>query len=144
MMRADSQLLSNDYPVEGTETEETEAGQHTTGVVKWFDVTRGFGFVVSDNSELGDVLVHFTVLQEHGRRSLPEGARVECVAVKRNRGFQAREIIASAPASAAAALEQMRDPEANADVESLRWFALPHEIAKELAASADASLGAAI
>ena len=94
MMRADSQLLSNDYPVGETETEETEAGQHTTGVVKWFDVTRGFGFVVSDDAELGDVLVHFTVLQEHGRRSLPEGARIECVAVKRNRGFQAREIIA--------------------------------------------------
>ncbi|MEI9851786.1 MAG: cold shock domain-containing protein [Sphingomonas sp.] len=67
-------------------------GQICSGVVKWFDVTRGFGFVVADDSDLGDILVHFTVLQEHGRRSLPEGARVECVAVRRQRGFQAREI----------------------------------------------------
>jgi CspA family cold shock protein len=37
-------------------------------------------------------LIHFTVLQEHGRRSLPEGARVECLAVHRQRGLQAKEI----------------------------------------------------
>ncbi|MCW3835799.1 cold-shock protein [Sphingomonas canadensis] len=67
-------------------------GHLCSGVVKWFDVTRGFGFVVADDPGLGDILIHFTVLQEHGRRSLPEGARVECVAVKRQRGMQAREI----------------------------------------------------
>lgn len=64
------------------------------GVVKWFDVTRGFGFAVSDDPAIGDVLVHFSVLQPHGRRSLPEGARVEALAVQRGRGFQAREITA--------------------------------------------------
>ena len=44
-----------------------------TGRVKWFDATRGFGFLVSDEVE-GDVLLHFSVLREHGRRSVPEGA----------------------------------------------------------------------
>ena len=39
------------------------------GRVKWFDATRGFGFVVSDALE-GDILVHVSVLREHGRRSL--------------------------------------------------------------------------
>lgn len=63
------------------------------GVVKWFDVTRGFGFLVADDVAAGDILIHFTVLQDHGRRSLPEGARVECVAVPRQRGLQAREIL---------------------------------------------------
>lgn len=63
-----------------------------SGVVKWFDAVRGFGFVVADDGALGDVLVHFSILQEHGRRSLPEGARVACTAVRRNRGWQAREI----------------------------------------------------
>jgi regulatory protein len=92
-MRADPQLLSNDFDVDPAGTEEDDAGQHCTGVVKWFDVTRGFGFVVADEGDLGDILVHFTVLQDHGRRSLPEGARVECVAVRRQRGFQAREIL---------------------------------------------------
>jgi CspA family cold shock protein len=96
-MRADQQLASNDYAVtpEGTPHFEVEGGsdaQVYCGVVKWFDVTRGFGFLVADDSEAGDILIHFTVLQEHGRRSLPEGARVECVAVQRQRGLQAREI----------------------------------------------------
>lgn len=63
-----------------------------SGVIKWFDVTRGFGFAVSDDDSIGDILVHFSVLQEHGRRSLPEGTRIECVVIKRNRGFQAREV----------------------------------------------------
>jgi CspA family cold shock protein len=61
-----------------------------SGVIKWFDVTRGFGFAVSDDPSIGDVLVHFSVLQSHGRRSLPEGARVEARAVQRGRGYQAR------------------------------------------------------
>ena len=63
------------------------------GVIKWFDVTRGFGFAVADDETVGDILVHFSVLQPHGRRSLPEGARVETLAVQRGRGFQAREIV---------------------------------------------------
>lgn len=64
------------------------------GTIKWFDVTRGFGFAVADESAFGDVLVHFSVLQPHGRRSLPEGARVEALVVRRERGFQAREVLA--------------------------------------------------
>lgn len=63
------------------------------GKLKWFDVTRGFGFMVAEDDDIGDVLVHFSVLQPHGRRSLPEGARLECLAVRRDRGFQAREIL---------------------------------------------------
>ena len=67
-------------------------GLQCTGRVKWFDATRGFGFLVSDDCD-GDVLVHFSVLKEHGRRSLPEGATVECIAEQQDRGFQARKIL---------------------------------------------------
>jgi cold shock protein len=96
-MRADPQLAANDYAVGPVESEACGAeagseGEVHFGVVKWFDVTRGFGFLVADDPAVGDILIHFTVLQEHGRRSLPEGARVECVAVKRQRGLQAKEI----------------------------------------------------
>ena len=41
-----------------------------SGQVKWFDATRGFGFVVDELFE-GDILIHFSVLKDHGRRSLP-------------------------------------------------------------------------
>ena len=60
--------------------------------VKWFDATRGFGFLVSDSLD-GDILIHFSVLKEHGRRSLPEGALVECIPARLDRGLQAKKIL---------------------------------------------------
>jgi CspA family cold shock protein len=62
------------------------------GRVKWFDATRGFGFLVCDGLD-GDVLLHFSVLREHGRRSVPEGAIVEVIAVRQERGLQAKKVI---------------------------------------------------
>ena len=62
------------------------------GVVKWFDATRGFGFIVTDD-EGGDILLHFSVLRDHGRRMLPEGARVSCEVVQGARGLQADRVI---------------------------------------------------
>lgn len=67
-------------------------GQLCTGRVKWFDATRGFGFLVSDDCE-GDILIHFSVLKEHNRRSLPEGATIECIAAPQERGLQAKKIL---------------------------------------------------
>lgn len=71
---------------------DADEGRHA-GTVKWFDVTRGFGFIVADDAAIGDILIHFSVLQSHGRRSLPEGARIECTTIRRERGLQAREIL---------------------------------------------------
>lgn len=65
--------------------------QDFAGQVKWFDATRGFGFVIDDAVD-GDILVHFSVLKEHGRRSLPEGASITGVAARQQRGYQARSI----------------------------------------------------
>ncbi len=70
----------------------SEALVQVTGTVKWFDATRGFGFIVSEEAE-GDILVHFSVLKEHDRRSLPEGAKVECLVVHQERGLQARKVL---------------------------------------------------
>ncbi|WP_442613383.1 cold-shock protein [Parasphingopyxis sp.] len=63
-----------------------------SGVVKWFDGTRGYGFLVPDDGD-GDILVHFSILRDHGRRTLPEGARLECLFIERDRGRQATEIV---------------------------------------------------
>nr|WP_233222428.1 cold shock domain-containing protein [Sphingomonas deserti] len=60
--------------------------------MKWFDATRGFGFLVSEEVP-GDVLVHFSVLKEHERRSLPEGAVIECLVAQQERGLQARKVL---------------------------------------------------
>jgi cold shock protein len=88
--------LGGTQPHMEMEPEDTSSGTELapiTGRVKWFDATRGFGFIVSDEVE-GDVLLHFSVLREHGRRSLPEGATIECVPVRLERGLQAKRVIA--------------------------------------------------
>jgi len=97
-MRAEQQLASEHYEV-ASEGElrfvrDVEVDERVyRGVIKWFDVTRGFGFLVADDPTVGDILIHFSVLQDHGRRSLPEGARIECVAVQRQRGLQAKAVL---------------------------------------------------
>lgn len=80
-----------------SEAEETD-GMRVSARVKWFDATRGFGFLVSDKLD-EDILIHFSVLREHGRRSLPEGAIVECVAARLDRGLQAKKVLSIDTAS---------------------------------------------
>lgn len=63
-----------------------------TGRVKWFDATRGFGFLVSDEID-GDILIHFSVLRDHSRRSVPEGTTITCIPVQLERGLQAKKIL---------------------------------------------------
>ena len=92
---ADHHTTPCDAPGVGSfqaETEDTTSDVEVTGSIKWFDATRGFGFLVGDHGE-GDVLIHFSVLRPHGRRSLPEGARAVCKAIHRDRGLQARVVI---------------------------------------------------
>ena len=88
---------SASYPVDqsapsGAASPGGEEAFRVSGRVKWFDATRGFGFVVADGIE-GDILVHFSVLREHNRRSLPEGALVECDVVRQDRGLQAIRVL---------------------------------------------------
>lgn len=73
-------------------TEPGEKSVRKSGRVKWFDATRGFGFVVPDDDS-GDILMHFSILRDHGRRMLPEGTSVECDVVEGARGLQAIRII---------------------------------------------------
>ena len=107
---------------------ETQPGDlpPVTTRVKWFDATRGFGFLVSDEID-GDILVHFSVLREHGRRSLPEGAIVECIPARMERGLQARKVL-SIDASAIEPVPRPAAPSARkADREALTGEAGPFE-----------------
>lgn len=62
------------------------------GAIKWFDVSKGFGFIVPDD-DLPDVLVHVTCLRNDGYAIALEGARVVCEAVWREKGLQALKIL---------------------------------------------------
>src|SRR6187455_2379891 len=63
-----------------------------SGVIKWFDVAKGFGFILPDNG-MPDVLLHVTCLRRDGYQSANEGARIVVEAVQRPRGLQAFRII---------------------------------------------------
>ena len=89
----------NDHAMESDESSGPAEMEPIIGRVKWFDATRGFGFLVSDQVD-GDVLLHFSVLREHGRRSVPEGAIIECVPVKLDRGLQAKRVLSIDTSSA--------------------------------------------
>ena len=58
------------------------------GVVKWFDVSKGFGFIIPDRGGQ-DVLLHVSCLRRDGFDAVLEGARVVCDAVPSRRGWQA-------------------------------------------------------
>ena len=63
-----------------------------SGVIKWFDVAKGFGFIVPDNG-MPDVLLHVTCLRRDGFQTAYEGARVVCEVLQRPKGMQAFRIL---------------------------------------------------
>src|SRR5262245_19380611 len=63
-----------------------------SGVIKWFDVSKGYGFIVPDNG-LPDILLHVTCLRRDGFQAAYEGARVVVEVLQRPRGLQAFRII---------------------------------------------------
>ena len=94
MSRVRAELAEGEALIEMASEKSSDAPELAPiiGRVKWFDATRGFGFLVSEELE-GDILLHFSVLREHGRRSVPEGAVIECVPVKLDRGLQAKRVL---------------------------------------------------
>lgn len=66
------------------------------GTVKWFDPVKGFGFVLADGGG-EDILLHVNVLRNFGQSSVADGARVELIAHKTERGVQAAVIISITP-----------------------------------------------
>ena len=63
-----------------------------SGVIKWFDVSKGYGFVVPDNG-MPDILLHVTCLRRDGFQVASEGARVVVEVLQRPRGLQAFRVL---------------------------------------------------
>lgn len=66
------------------------------GIVKWFDPSKGFGFVVQDGSK-EDILLHANVLRNFGQSSVADGARVTFLATRTQRGHQVTEVVKIQP-----------------------------------------------
>ncbi|MBB1485110.1 cold-shock protein [Oceanospirillum sediminis] len=60
------------------------------GTVKWFNVSKGFGFITRDSG--GDVFVHFRSIRGTGHRSLAEGQRVRFAIIQSDKGLQAEDV----------------------------------------------------
>ncbi len=67
-----------------------------TGTVKWFNTSKGFGFISRDSGD--DIFVHFRAIRGEGHRVLVEGQRVEFSVMQRDKGLQAEDVIAATPA----------------------------------------------
>ena len=64
-----------------------------TGVVKWFNASKGYGFIQRKTGE--DVFVHFSAIQMDGYKSLNEGQTVEFEVRQGPKGFQADQVTAA-------------------------------------------------
>jgi CspA family cold shock protein len=99
-----------------------------TGVIKWFDVSKGFGFIIPDNG-MPDVLLHVTCLRRDGFQTAYEGARVVVEVSQRPKGLQAFRIV-SMDESTALHPAQMPPPRTHVTVQptsgleraQVKWF----------------------
>ena len=65
--------------------------ERVTGTVKWFNASKGFGFLTQSNDG-PDVFVHYSVIRSDGYRSLNEGQEVEFTVVEGPKGLQAQDV----------------------------------------------------
>lgn len=70
-------------------------GNRETGTVKWFNTSKGFGFISRDRGD--DIFVHFRAIRGEGHRILVEGQRVEFSVMQRDKGLQAEDVIVAVP-----------------------------------------------
>ena len=65
--------------------------QRASGTVKWFNVSKGFGFIVKEDGE--EIFVHFRSIRGEGRRGLRDGQRVTFVVSQSDKGPQAEDVV---------------------------------------------------
>jgi CspA family cold shock protein len=98
-----------------------------SGRIKWFDVAKGYGFVVPDQGG-NDILLHVTVLRRDGFQTAPEGARIICEALIRSKGMQVFRVVsldestAVHPAMHTARTHVQVVPTGGYEIAIVKWF----------------------
>lgn len=98
------------------------------GAIKWFDVAKGYGFVVPDEASYGDVLLHVTCLRRDGFQTALEGARIVCLVRRGDRGWQAFRVVGMDSSTAVHPQELSQrthvavSPESGLERAIVKWF----------------------
>jgi CspA family cold shock protein len=106
---------------------ETRGVFEVSGSIKWFDPSKGYGFIVPDG-DLPDILLHVTCLRRGGCQTAYEGARVVCEAVDQPKGLHAVRILvmdestAIHPSQLPQHTHVMVAPESNWERARVKWF----------------------
>ncbi|MGB3646301.1 MAG: cold-shock protein [Mesorhizobium sp.] len=100
-----------------------------SGAIKWFDVAKGYGFILPDDGVSGDILLHVTCLRKDGFQTALEGARVVCLARQGERGLQAFRVLSMDLTTAVhpAEMQEQRThvtvtPESGLERALVKWF----------------------
>ena len=98
------------------------------GVIKWFDASKGYGFIIPDDGA-PDVLLHVTCLRQDGFQTAHEGARIVCEAVRREKGMQAFHILSMdestavrPPQTVASRTHTTVTPTSGLERATVKWF----------------------
>lgn len=110
-------------------SQEDEVMQTVHGRVKWFDPGKGFGFIVSDDSDV-DILLHANVLRNFGQGSVADNAGIVVRVQRTQRGVQAVEVLRiDPPEGATFPLSEEAGLVVDADIQTLpleparvKWF----------------------
>ncbi|MDX8441946.1 cold-shock protein [Mesorhizobium australafricanum] len=98
------------------------------GAIKWFDVAKGYGFILPDDGVSGDILLHVTCLRRDGFQTALEGARVVCLVKQGERGLQAFRVLSMDASTAVHPAEQEQrthvtvTPESGLERALVKWF----------------------
>ncbi|NNU16820.1 cold shock domain-containing protein [Parvularcula sp. ZS-1/3] len=96
------------------------------GTVKWFDQTKGYGFITPDDGS-SDVMLHSSCLRSSGHGTPEEGALIVCEAIKRAKGLQAVRVIdlkggTAKPIAPAPMPPGSEEPQGPMKVLTVKWF----------------------
>jgi CspA family cold shock protein len=111
-----------------------ETERRLCGVVKWFNISKGFGFIVADGTQYG-IFLYANVLRNFGQSSAAVNMRIEFIAQGTTKGVQATVVLSIAPPETTSAsladFENVDDAEvAQLPLEAARvkWFVKPRDL----------------
>ena len=106
-----------------------ESGFEVSGLIKWFDISKGYGFIKPAGGSQGDILLHQTCVRQSGFKAAYEGAKVVCEAVQGPKGLQAKRLLSldnSTASPQAATLQRtaryLAEPRGPAFEATVKWF----------------------